>query len=483
MRPSDFWVRPGSRKALWLALAAVCLVCTLVVAFYEVEPASWGSLVDGTRPLQELQDHNIDDPHNSDSPSNFPSNSAAVNNPTTSSVPLTTPAETGEASDRRCRGAFADPGNVLLVIKTGATEIYEKLPTQLLTTLGCSENYLIFSDLDEQIGPYHIQDALANFTQSLKDTLPDFHLYLKQQDYRRTGQDIAKLKKDGHDAWTLDKYKFLHMVEMAWNERPDMDWYVFIEPDTYLVWSNMLLWLQTLSPQDELYMGSVAYVISEPFAHGGSGYVISGQLLKRFVGENPGMANRYDEVFTRECCGDFVLARTIKQEINVGVQNFWPQINGEKPATLPFGPTHWCQPVVTMHHVEPRERSTIFDFEQARENISEPLLFRELSEIAFPSDDMPTEEKDWDNLSNVQLRFPGDITPTLEQCRDSCLTMEACFQYRYNGEECHVLTDAFKRGAKREDDGKQWVSGWNVRKIQDWRDSHPCETPEWVHAH
>ncbi|PYH91263.1 hypothetical protein BO71DRAFT_421711 [Aspergillus ellipticus CBS 707.79] len=467
MHLSDFWVRPGSRKSLWLALAAVCLVCTLVVAFYETEPASWGS---------------------SPSHSSTSVSPATTSNGAPATASATEPASPPESalkapSDRRCR-AFADPGNVLLVIKTGATEIYEKLPTQLLTTLGCSENYLIFSDLDEQIGPYHIQDALANFTESLKETLPDFNLYLKQQDYRRTGQDIAKLKKDGHDAWTLDKYKFLHMVEMTWNERPNMDWYVFIEPDTYLVWSNMLLWLQTLSPSDELYMGSVAYVINEPFAHGGSGYVISGELLKRFVGENPGMANRYDGAFTNECCGDFVLARTIKQEVDVGVQNFWPQVNGEKPATLPFGPTHWCQPVVTMHHVEPRERSAIFDFEQARENFSEPLLFRELSEIAFPSDDMPTEEKDWDNLSNIHLQFPGDTTPTLEQCREGCLGLDVCFQYRYNGEECHVLTEAFKRGGKREaDDGKQWVSGWNVRKIQNWRESNPCPTPQWVQAH
>ncbi|RAL17416.1 glycosyltransferase family 31 protein [Aspergillus homomorphus CBS 101889] len=465
MRPSELWVQRGPRKALWLALGMVCLACTFLVALYETFPASWGTALVG-------------DFHSPHGPSDHNSENNSYHDPNTSPTNITVP-----PSDRRC-WAFTDPGNVLLVIKTGATEIYEKLPTQLLTTLGCSENYLIFSDLDERIGPYHIQDALSDYDPSLKESLPDFRLYRQQQEYRRTGQDIAKLKKDGHDAWILDKYKFLHMVEMTWRERPYMDWYVFIETDTYLVWSNLLLWLRTLSPADALYMGSVAYLINEPFAHGGSGYVISGKLMERFVDENPGVASRYDSVFQPECCGDVVLARTIKKETGVDVLNLWPQINGEKPATLPFGPSHWCQPVITMHHVEPRERSAIFDFEQARENISDPLLFRELSEIAFPPNAMPDEEENWDNLSNVPLVFPNNKTPTLEQCRDTCLGRDDCFQYRFSGEECHVLTEAFKRGAKREaENGKQWTSGWNVEKIREWRESQPCTTPEWVKGH
>ncbi|PYH76986.1 hypothetical protein BO82DRAFT_395718 [Aspergillus uvarum CBS 121591] len=435
--------------------------CTLRDSFYETRPAAWS-----TGWIANM--HSL----------HSPTNEYHHHNPNASFIQ-----SNARPDDRRC-SAFPDPGNVLLVIKTGATEIYEKLPTQLLTTLGCSRNYLIFSDLEERIGPYHIQDALADYDPSLKESLPNFSLYCKQQEYRRTGQDIATLRKDGREAWTLDKYKFLHMVEMTWRERPSMDWYVFIETDTYLVWSNLLLWLQTLSADEALYMGSVAYLDSEPFAHGGSGYVISRKLMERFVGADPGVAGRYDGVFEPECCGDVVLARTIKKETDVGVQNFWPQVNGEKPATLPFGPSHWCQPVVTMHHVEPRERSSIFAFEQARENISEPLLFRQLSELAFPSHAMPEEEEDWDNFSNVPLVYLDGEVPTLETCRVDCLNRNDCFQYRYSSGECHVLTGAFQRGTKREaEPGRRWISGWNVKKIQSWRESQICVEPEWVKGH
>jgi hypothetical protein len=45
-----------------------------------------------------------------------------------------------------CHG-FPNMDSVMLVMKTGATEAYDKLPTQLLTGLQCIDDFLIFSDL------------------------------------------------------------------------------------------------------------------------------------------------------------------------------------------------------------------------------------------------------------------------------------------------------------------------------------------------
>jgi hypothetical protein len=360
MRLKDSWLNLKPRKTVWVALAAICLSCTLLLLFVEYEriPLSWdrhstlnepvtpppsttNSIAENTTTFSSSNYHNNQSPYN-------PSNAVS--------------------GDRRCQ-AFADPGNVVFVIKTGATEVYEKLPTQLLTTLGCVQDFLLFSDLDEQIGPYRLRDTLADFNETLKGTLPDFELYRLQHEFRRTGQDMASLK--GEKAWKLDKYKFLHLVEKAWLERPGRDWYFFIETDTYVVWTNLILWLQRISPpKDPLYLGSIAYFRNDPFAHGGSGIVISGKLLEQFIGGEPGLANKYDDAFQTNCCGDSVLANTIKKELDIEVKNMRPQINGEKPSTLPFGPSHWCQPVVTMHHLHPRERTAIFDFEQARPDLT-----------------------------------------------------------------------------------------------------------------
>lgn len=45
-----------------------------------------------------------------------------------------------------CHG-FPNMDSIMLVMKTGATEAYDKLPTQLLTGLQCIDDFLIFSDL------------------------------------------------------------------------------------------------------------------------------------------------------------------------------------------------------------------------------------------------------------------------------------------------------------------------------------------------
>jgi hypothetical protein len=438
-----------------MALAAVLFFCTLVL-FYELMPVSWGVT------LHEMNGKPM----------------PAGSNPGTSG----SGSDDFQHTDRRCH-ALPDPGNILFIVKTGATEIYEKLPTQLLTTLGCTRDFLIFSDLEEQIGPYHILDALADVNATMKATHADFELYRQQQAYQRGGLDMATLKNDGKAAWTLDKYKFLHMVEKTWAQRPHMDWYVFIESDTYVVWTNLLQWLRQFSPNEKLYMGSASFIANQGFGHGGSGYVISRALMEAFVGKNPGIASRFDDVLPSECCGDYVLGRTLKQELNVGIRNFWPQVNGEKPATLEFGSKQWCQPVVTMHHVMPRERSAIFDFEQARDDVALPLLFRELSELSFPPGRMRVQEDDWDNLSDVPVELDN---PSMEACRDECSSRDICFQWRYSEKEstCHVSTESFRLGTKRlPEDNRRWFSGWNVQAIQKWRDGHPCKEPAWVKSH
>lgn len=341
---SDTCLNLKPRRTVWVALAAVCLACTSLLLFYQYEGIPFTSDQVPVTPVVE-----------------------ASNKTGSSTITQHNPGNAVQ-SDRRCQ-AFADPGNIVFVIKTGATEVYEKLPTQLLTTLGCVQDFLLFSDLEERIGPYHIRDTLSDFNETLKETLPDFELYREQLEYRRTNQDMANLK--GDKAWKLDKYKFLHLVEKAWLERPGRDWYFFFETDTYIVWTNLVLWMKRISPPKEpLYFGFIQYFMNDAFAHGGSGIVISGQLLEQLIGDHAGLANKYDDVFTRNCCGDSVLANTIRQELDLGVQNMYPQINGEKPSTLGFGPSQWCQPVVTMHHLHPRERTAIFDFEQARQDLT-----------------------------------------------------------------------------------------------------------------
>ncbi|KAH6655983.1 hypothetical protein BKA67DRAFT_657877 [Truncatella angustata] len=381
--------------------------------------------------------------------------------------------------DVRCK-TFPDPGNLLVVVKTGATEAYEKLLPQLMTSLTCPKRLEIFSDLEETIGTHHLHDALKDIDEEMKLNHPDFEIYRLQQEYQSTGQDISELAKKHKVVWNLDKYKFMHMVQNTWAMHPDLEWYLFIESDTYVFWGNLNLWLQRLDPADSLYLGSEAQAATHWFAHGGSGFVISGALLKKFAGDDAQMASRNDKILENACCGDIVLGRALKKYVGVEVQNQWPWFNGETPWSIPYGPDRWCQPVITFHHLQPRQRTMIWNFEQKRKNPAEPLLFEEISELAFPAGGLKDEREDWDNLADNLIENPGGSPHTLESCKRACSYREDCWQYLWSDGECRISTNGFRMGAKKPSTGgRRWMSGWKTQKIEAFRRENTCKEPYW----
>ncbi|KAI1085139.1 glycosyltransferase family 31 protein [Whalleya microplaca] len=296
---------------------------------------------------------------------------------------------------------FPNTDGILLVMKTGATEAFDRVPTHLLTTLSCLPDFLMFSDMEQQIGPYHLYDALAEFEESAKAHNADFDLYRDQKECPVSQKSCVDAKVDGQKAWNLDKYKFLPMMEQTWRMRPGRDWYIFAEADTYVFWANIVHWLKNesgLSPREKIYLGSRSYIGGTPFAHGGSGYVISGTLLKHLIEYHSGVVKQYNVRGANECCGDLMLAMALDEYEKVKVRQTWPMINGEKPSTLPYGPGHWCEPILTMHHMNAEEISTVWQFEQTRKT-DNVLLIKDLYDgLIRPK--MQVSRENWDNLSD-----------------------------------------------------------------------------------
>ena len=221
---------------------------------------------------------------------------------------------------------------------------------------------------EKQIGKYHVHNALDRVDKSVMKANEEFQLY-EEQLRCPISQEECFAGQNMHYAWNLDRYKFLNMIERTWEKRPNMDWYVFAEADTYIVWSNIVPWLRESAPKGDAYVGSVAMLEGFTFAHGGSGYVMSGSLLKKMVEDVPNIAAKYDQLAGEECCGDILLAKGAA-EAGTTVQQALPMFNGEKPNTLPYGPGHWCEPILTMHHVNSEDVSMIWQFEQTRKDKS-----------------------------------------------------------------------------------------------------------------
>jgi len=293
--------------------------------------------------------------------------------PTATPTPSSPAKASKPKSNNRC-DALKKPDDILVVLKTGANEVFEKLPTQILTMLQCVEDLLIFSDLEQQLGAYHIHDALADVNEAVKVGNPDFDYYRTLHEYKKIGQDISTLRETtGQAAWNLDKYKFMPMLEKTWEKKPNKKWYVFIEADTYLVWTNLLLWLERLDPTELIYLGSPTFINNQEFGHGGSGVILSGTAMAKVFEGGPGVAAQYNLQTKDESIGDYMLMKALKDK-GVSFRSGWPMLQAEKPSTIPFGPgpdngvRHWCQPIVTMHHITAGEASAVWQYEQKRED-------------------------------------------------------------------------------------------------------------------
>lgn len=272
-----------------------------------------------------------------------------------------------------CSTKIQSQDNISFIVKTGASEAFDKLPTQLQTTLSCVKNLLLVADLDFEVADRQIHDVLGNVSQAVRNNNPAFDIYHQQRRLKDGGSTLEQIsssldaKAPGHNAaWELDKFKFLPMVYKAYTDMPDKDWYVFLEADTYFNVNNLHSWLLQLDASRTLYIGSPSFMSGTKFNHGGSGYVLSGPAMRAFASWYPQMASVWDERTAKECCGDYVLTLALK-ELGIEVSGAWPMLSGEPPLETPFGPALWCQPIITMHHVTPTELRDMWNFEHELE--------------------------------------------------------------------------------------------------------------------
>lgn len=187
------------------------------------------------------------------------------------------------------------------------------------------------------------------------------------------------------------------MLEKAWAMKPDMDWYVFIDADTYLLCrslahsristnilgKNLVGWLATLNPNKKSYFGSVVSTEGTRFAHGGSGIIISKAVMHEIAVSHNGTAAAWEQKTKEKCCGDLVLGLALLER-GIELQDVWPSISGESQRTMPFGPAtpeYWCGPALTLHHLSLEDMVELSKFERRRSKLLVKYLPSFLSNI------------------------------------------------------------------------------------------------------
>ena len=363
--PPNMLLNSSSRGRVYIGLAAFGLIA--LIFFFRTsftDPPAWRSQTPVNAPPLLLDKTTLaaSDP-SSTAPGTSPTTAAPAPPQTTTSSPSpTVVAPKTSTDDDECKD-FPDTSDILLVMKTGATEAYDKLPVHFLTMMRCIKDYIIFSDVEMEIAEHKLIDTLDEISDEVKKDNDDFKLYEQLKTYRQLHEDPRSLKLGG-SGWNLDKYKFLPMLLKTWRYRKDAKWYVFVEADTMVDWTNMRTFLDKLKPTTPYYIGSPTYLDIE-FAHGGTGYIISQAAMAKGVGEHPDISKKYDKDVHGICCGDRMIARVMLDQ-DIKLTKAWPMLNGEKPITLPYGDNQWCQPVLTMHHMTAQEVSQVWSYQQER---------------------------------------------------------------------------------------------------------------------
>lgn len=267
--------------------------------------------------------------------------------------------------------------DVAIVLKTGSTEIYEKLPIHLATTFECVKDRLIYSDVQQTFAKIPIRDALALTSNREREELEQYHLLQEQV---RLGGDAAYMK--GDKSWKLDKFKFLPMISDAYRTfEGRKKWYLFIEADTYVSLHNLVLWLQKLDHTEPIYAGAQVLIGDTEFGHGGSGFLLSDTAAKAFMEEYTARQEHWDTIIVGDCCGDKVMAEVLlAADPPISLLRAFPLIQGETVTSLDWTETHWCKPAVTWHHVSTAEIDRHYQFEldwYVQHGAKTPILFRD----------------------------------------------------------------------------------------------------------
>ncbi|KAH8649130.1 hypothetical protein BX600DRAFT_517523 [Xylariales sp. PMI_506] len=369
--------------------------------------------------------------------------------------------------------------DVFLIVRTGANEAPEKLPAHFDTTLRClpKTSYGIWSDLEEEIGGYHVGNALDEIPGDIIKNNADFAYYRRLQEKGRTAfssEEIASWatapnSASGRDTpgWKLDKWKFLPLADKAYRQRPDAKWFIYTECDGYINWTNMLHWLDRLDSSKPYYLGMQMQIGDVVFAYGGASFVISNQAMKKLVNQhatNPGV---YEDFTSHHWAGDCVLGKVLK-DAGVELSWAWPTFFGDMPFDMDYNATFgapdvhpWCYNAMTWHHLGPADLQEVAAYEQ-KWNLEHSKLLRHgdvFRNLVLPK--IAPVRESWNNLSADEESSKKSI----EACRQACRSQSTCIQFSYEeGTQTCKVSTVLKLG--HAETKKRVTSGWMMDRIE-----------------
>ncbi|KAK9461826.1 uncharacterized protein V1516DRAFT_673069 [Lipomyces oligophaga] len=389
--------------------------------------------------------------------------------------------------------------DVMLMVKTGATVLWKRLPIHFGTTFQQVPYYQVYSDMEETIFGHKVVDSLQNVSDTLKATEP-FELYRVQQELLSSHANTEPQDHYGINSgklgWDLDKYKNIPMIQHAWSINPNAKWYIFMDADSYVIWNQLLHYLRTLNYRHALYLGSPVGNPPIQFGHGGSVVVISRGAMLRSWANDPELHLKYEQATIRRCCGDYMVAELLYEH---GVQiakseheypySKW-KFQGEAPHFIYANKENWCAPIMSFHHISPHDINKVHDFALRWSQNHAPNDYIRYVDVyhEFMHPWIEEEKDEWDNRSNDREYSPDrpkalrdDAYESKEKCISYCNAWDECLGWRYSTNFC-ALTKSVRLGRRKVrfgddvfDESKRTISGWRIDRIRVIRAQSGCD--------
>ncbi|KAK1993370.1 hypothetical protein LX36DRAFT_730105 [Colletotrichum falcatum] len=403
--------------------------------------------------------------------------------------------------------AALDKDDVLLILKTGATVLWRRLPIHLATTFAPERislnNTVIYADVEARIGRHHVVDILATLPKPVRDA-PSFETYREAQDWHAANYYLEQSGLPGDvsttegppGGWRLDKYKFLPLVQRAGQEWPRAKWYVYTEDDTYLFLPNLLRYLAAYDHRRPHWLGGLGEMLGVTFAHGGSGFALSRGAWEQSFGTGDLVA-KYRAFVEQSSFGDYALGKVLNDygvhlgddRTNDRAEGGAWGFNGLPHWKIEFSPENWCKPVLSWHHAHNRDIAMYYELERAWD-FSKTLTYGDFYRLVIAPSLSPKKAW-WDNMSNRHHLTPQSVLTveapktvrdssswsqawkSEERCEAACKAWDSCVQWYYYQYECKLddriwLGHGYPESIRYRKEKLESVSGWLADRVNTW---------------
>ncbi|PVI01040.1 glycosyltransferase family 31 protein, partial [Periconia macrospinosa] len=299
---------------------------------------------------------------------------------------------------RDVRGA----SDVLIVLRTSKAELEKnKLPAHITKLLSCAPNVAIYSDhagtatvLDTSIPVYDALDTIAQKTSFAHDEFREYDKMKADKAYTPSSRAASE----------LDKWKFLPMVYKAFTTKPPYRFYLFLESDTSITWTNLLQWLDRLDYRIHYYTGAPLTTADTKvrYPQSGPGILLSWGALRRYAksyGER--YAGEWESYVGKESGGDVMLANAMAESSVEFVSSF-PILQPESPSTLEWTERHWCKPIISWYKPDNEDTEALQKAHEKwtmKRGWGTPFLARDaFEEVLLPK--LSKMKADWDNMAS-----------------------------------------------------------------------------------